>query len=329
MTSRPFRWPAGWILLSALASLAFASAEPAEVDHGPDWWLRGLAVVATAAGLVAAHRFRTRGLEARSAQLEREMREREGAQRALSQSERQLRLIADAVPFVIAHVDAQGHIRFVNRAAEQWAGRPRAELEGREVAEILPATVFAMVRERLEMAQGGERVTFDFAVGAQAANRRRIAATFVPHADDEAGGGPMGFYAIAEDVTERVRTQEELHRQHDAVAHASRVSTLGEMATAIAHELNQPLTAVLSNANAVLRTYSPPRGSLPADVEETLRDIAEDATRAGEIIRHVREHRAQGRLAEGSPRREPGHPRRGDPHPRGRARRRCDPSSWT
>jgi C4-dicarboxylate-specific signal transduction histidine kinase len=99
----------------------------------------------------------------------------------------------------------------------------------------------------------------------------------------------MGFYAFAEDVTERVRTQEELHRQHDQLAHSSRISTLGEMATALAHELNQPLTAVLSNANAVLRLYAPPRGRLPDDVEETLHDIAGDATRAGEIIRRLRD----------------------------------------
>jgi two-component system, LuxR family, sensor kinase FixL len=290
MTSRAL-WRASWVLLSVLASPALAAAQTAAASRGEVWWRRGLALVATGAGLLAAHRFRTRDLEARRAEYEREMRERErdDAQRALSQSERQLRLIADAVPYLIAYVDAEGRIRFANRAAEQWAGRPRADLEGREVAEILPGPVFALVRERLEMAQGGERVAFDFAVGAGARNRRRIAATFVPHAEENASAPRMGFYAFAEDVTERVRTQEELHRQHDQIAHASRVSTLGELGTAIAHELNQPLTAVLSNANAVLRTYRPPRAPLPPDVEETLRDIAADATRAGEIIRHVRE----------------------------------------
>jgi len=248
-----------------------------------------VAVAAVAAGLLAAQRVRTRALETRSAQLERELREREGVERALSQSERQLRLIADAVPFVIAYVDADGRIRFANRAAEQWAGRPRTEIEGREVVAILPHHVLSLVRDRLEMAQGGERVTFDFAVGARTSSRRRIAATLVPHAEGDAAVPRMGFYAFAEDVTERVRTQEELHRQHDQIAHASRVSTMGEMGTAIAHELNQPLTAILSNANAILRTYAPPGAALPEDVEETLRDIAEDATRAGEIIRHVRE----------------------------------------
>jgi PAS domain S-box-containing protein len=254
----------------------------------PPWWRTGwfhtLAILSAAAVLLTGHRLRTSGIEARNARLEQEMREREGAQRA-SQSE--LRLITDALPFVIAYVDVQDRIRFVNRAAEQWAGRPRAEVEGREIADLLPPAVFAVVRERLEMAQGGERVTFDFAVGADPLSRRRIAATLVPHSDGD--GVRMGFYAFAEDITERVRTQEELHRQHDQLAHALRLSTLGEMATALAHELNQPLTAVLSNANAVLRLYAPPHGPLPDEVEETLHDIAGDATRAGEIIRRLRD----------------------------------------
>jgi C4-dicarboxylate-specific signal transduction histidine kinase len=105
----------------------------------------------------------------------------------------------------------------------------------------------------------------------------------------EADGRVLGFYAFAQDITERVRIQEELHRQQDQLAHASRVSTLGEMASALAHELNQPLTAVLSNANATLRLHAGRRGMLPGDLEETLRDIAQEAARAGEIIRRLRE----------------------------------------
>jgi C4-dicarboxylate-specific signal transduction histidine kinase len=110
----------------------------------------------------------------------------------------------------------------------------------------------------------------------------------------------LGVYAFAQDITERVRIQEELHRQQDQLAHASRVSTLGEMATALAHELNQPLTAVLSNAHATLRMHARPVGlPMADDVEETLRDIAQDAARAGEIIRRLRELIRKGRSKKG------------------------------
>jgi PAS domain S-box-containing protein len=234
------------------------------------------------------HRQRTRVVEARSERLELEVRERERAQQALVRSERQLRLIADALPLVIAYVDAEGRIRFSNLVSEAWSRRPRAEMEGRAVAELLPPEIHAQVRDQMAMAQGGERVDFDFAVPTATGDRRRISATLLPHT--EASGRILGFYAFVQDVTERLRIQEELHRQHDQLAHASRVSTLGEMASALAHELNQPLMALLSNANAVLRLHSAKSGQpLSEDVQETLVDIAHDAARAGEIIRRLRD----------------------------------------
>jgi PAS domain S-box-containing protein len=252
------------------------------------WWFRALAIVSVAALLLAVHRHRTRAVEARSERLEREVREREMAQLALMRSERQLRLIADALPVMIAYVDAEGRIGFSNLASEKWFSRPRSELEGRLVKEVLPAEVYAQVEEHIDMAQGGERVDFDIALAGPGQPRRRISSTLVPHA--EGHGRVLGFYAFAQDITERVRIQEELHRQHEQLAHASRVSTLGELATALAHELNQPLTAVLSNAHATLRLHAA-RPGLPVseDVEETLRDIAQDAARAGEIIRRLRD----------------------------------------
>jgi PAS domain S-box-containing protein len=262
------------------------------------WWFQGLATLAAAGLLLAAHRYRTRSVEARSVRLEREVRERELAQRALIRSERQLRLLADALPVMIAYLDADGRVGFSNLASESWFGRPRSELEGRLVQEVLRPEVYAQVREHVEMAQGGERVEFDVVLGAPGDVRRRISSTLVPHT--EGHGRVLGVYAFAQDITERVRIQEELHRQQDQLAHASRVSTLGEMATALAHELNQPLTAVLSNAHATLRMHAAPVGRPMADdVEETLRDIAQDAARAGEIIRRLRELIRKGRSKKG------------------------------
>ena len=225
------------------------------------------------------------------ARREREIEEREEAQQARARSERQLRTIADAIPVMIAHVDADGYVRFTNTAAQRWCRRTRAELEGHRVEESLPHEVYARVRPSIEMAQGGEKVDFDLTVG-PSEQRQRLSGTLVP--DAEAAGRPGGgFYAFVQDVTEQYHIQEELHRQHDQLAHASRLSTLGEMATALAHELNQPLTAILSNANAALRLYSAEpvartRRPLSDEVAETLADIASDAARAGEMIRRLR-----------------------------------------
>jgi PAS domain S-box-containing protein len=89
------------------------------------------------------------------------------------------------------------------------------------------------------------------------------------------------------DITRRKEAEAELRQQRDELAHLIRVSTMGELATSLAHELNQPLTAILSNAQAAQRFLA----ANPADVNEVteiLRDIVEDDNRAGQIIQKMR-----------------------------------------
>jgi signal transduction histidine kinase/uncharacterized protein HemY len=86
----------------------------------------------------------------------------------------------------------------------------------------------------------------------------------------------------------KIRANREREKAHRAeLAQVSRVATLGELATALAHELNQPLTAILANAQATRRLISSDRGD-PAELDETLADIAEGAGRASEIIQRLR-----------------------------------------
>jgi PAS domain S-box-containing protein len=89
------------------------------------------------------------------------------------------------------------------------------------------------------------------------------------------------------DITRRRETELELREQRAELAHVARISTMGELAASLAHELNQPLTAILSNAQAALRFLS----GKPADLEEVreiLGDIVQDNSRAGEVIRRIR-----------------------------------------
>jgi C4-dicarboxylate-specific signal transduction histidine kinase len=79
----------------------------------------------------------------------------------------------------------------------------------------------------------------------------------------------------------------EIERQRQSLAHLTRVSMIGKLSGALAHELNQPLTAIMSNAQAAQRMIK----KMPLDVDElksTIADIIEDDTRAGEVIRHLR-----------------------------------------
>ena len=89
------------------------------------------------------------------------------------------------------------------------------------------------------------------------------------------------------DITHRKEAEAEADRQRKYVTHLTRVGMLGELSGAVAHELNQPLTAILSNAQAAQRMLSRPSVDL-IEVRNTIRDIIDDDSRAGEVIRHLR-----------------------------------------
>ena len=85
----------------------------------------------------------------------------------------------------------------------------------------------------------------------------------------------------------RRRSETEGQRLRQDLAHVGRVSTMGELTASLAHELNQPLTAILSNAQAAQRILSSGRTDL-TEIREILGDIVEDDKRAGEVIRRLR-----------------------------------------
>jgi PAS domain S-box-containing protein len=97
----------------------------------------------------------------------------------------------------------------------------------------------------------------------------------------------LGYIGSAEDITERRRAEEEALLQRQEVAHLMRVSTLGELSGAIAHEITQPLTAILSNAQAALYMLGQSSPDL-AEVRAVLEDIVHEDNRAGEVIHRLR-----------------------------------------
>jgi two-component system sensor kinase FixL len=100
-------------------------------------------------------------------------------------------------------------------------------------------------------------------------------------------GAFLGYIGTATDITEVKRAESELQLQRREIAHVTRVSTMGELAASLAHELNQPLTAILSNAQAAQRFLAAKPVDLQ-EVHEILKDIVQDNNRAGEVIRRMR-----------------------------------------
>ena len=101
------------------------------------------------------------------------------------------------------------------------------------------------------------------------------------------GGQPARLLGVCIDITARRRAELAAARQREELAHLSRVAMMGEMASSLAHELNQPLTGITNNASAGRRFIAKGRADFPK-LDELLEAIAEDGHRAGEIIRGIR-----------------------------------------
>jgi two-component system, LuxR family, sensor kinase FixL len=244
----------------------------------PTIWQQYRGYVIGAAGLVSLQTAMIAGLL-----LQRRRRRR--VEQDLAFSEQRLQLIANSLPALIAHVDRDQHYNFANQAYKEWFGLEPQQLLGRTIREVVGDRLYCSVRPHVERALAGERVSFTTDMIREGERSRSLDAIYVPDRDDT--GSVRGFYALVLDVTDRVRAQQESRRLLYELAHADRMSMVGELAAALAHEINQPLAAILSNAQAAQRFLSVARPDLD-EVREIIGDIADDGARAGEVVRHMR-----------------------------------------
>jgi PAS domain S-box-containing protein len=206
-----------------------------------------------------------------------------------ARSERQfLRQVIDIDPNFIFAKDREGRFTLANKAVAEAYGTTVDNLIGRTDADFNPnqSEVESFRRVDLEVIDTlqerfipEERITNG---GGQVRWLQTVKRPIL-----ESDGSAKQVLGVSTDITQRKKTEAELREQRVELAHVARISTMGELAASLAHELNQPLTAILSNAQAALRFLS----SKPADIEEvreTLQDIVEDNSRAGEVIRRMR-----------------------------------------
>ncbi|WP_245150832.1 PAS domain-containing sensor histidine kinase [Pseudomonas fluorescens] len=100
-------------------------------------------------------------------------------------------------------------------------------------------------------------------------------------------GRPQAILACNNDITEARHAEEELHRSQTELAHVSRLTMLGELGTSIAHEVNQPLAAIITNAEAALRWLRRAKPDLN-EVQIAMEQVSSNARRASEVIHRIR-----------------------------------------
>lgn len=206
----------------------------------------------------------------------------------LQESQQHMRLAAASTGLALWSWDIDRNVIWVSRMGRPLYGVSQDE----EISfERFLATVHpddrASVRQAAEWALGGAgEFSTDYRVVLPDEGVRWITAR--GKAEFNGGGKPLRVRGVSFDITGRKQAELELTHQRQDLAHLSRVSILGELAGALAHELNQPLTAVLSNAQAGQRFLAQQGPPDLAEITAILDDIATDAKRAGGIIHGMR-----------------------------------------
>jgi two-component system, LuxR family, sensor kinase FixL len=206
-----------------------------------------------------------------------------------------LRSILDTVPDAIIVIDEQGLIIQFSPAAERLFGYPRTEIEGRNVSILMPSPY----RERHDgylhnyLSTGIRKI---IGIGRVAVGQRKDGSTFpMELAVGEARTGARRvFTGFVRDLTERQQTEKRLYELQSELLHISRLSAMGQMVSALAHELNQPLAAIMNYVRAARRLIEDGAGINPKALEAMDKAVAQTA-RAGQIIRRLREFVEKGR----------------------------------
>ena len=217
----------------------------------------------------------------------RDISERKEIERRLTQREKELRLTIENAPIPISTVGLDGTVLSANPSFCKMLGYTQSEIVRMTFRDFthpddLPLTVTLM-----DEALRGERDTYTYQKRYVHKDGRVV--HVVLHngvvRDDE--GRSVMIVVQVEDLTERMKAEEEAREHRERLAHVDRLNVMGEMAASIAHEINQPLSAIANYTNAAYRRIG--AGRLDAGkLSSSLVKIDEQAQRAGEVVRRLR-----------------------------------------
>lgn len=212
--------------------------------------------------------------------------ERRRAEEALSEGRNFVSSVLDILGAAVVVLDMSGRIVRVNRSAEAYTGYTFAEAQGLHFWELLSDPV----EVRRAKALFARQLTGDWPTEYEAtwiARDGRPHALAVSTSVLRRQGLPEYFVATSVDITARKQAEQDARQREAELAHVLRVTTLGEMASGLAHEINQPLSAIVSFAKGCVNRLQGGDGGSP-ELLDTLDQIAAQSLRAGEIIRRLR-----------------------------------------
>jgi two-component system sensor kinase FixL len=212
-------------------------------------------------------------------------------QNGFQENEAHLRSILATVPDAMVVIDERGRILSFSAAAEKMFGFAEGDVIGENVSTLMPSPD----REKHDAYLDHYRATGErrmIGIGRVTTARHRNGYTFpIELAVGEAWIGDRRiFTGFMRDLTERQQTELRLQDLQSELAHVGRVSEMGTLASALAHELNQPLTAVANYCETArdLLTEAPDEETLEI-LREALDDAAKQSVRAGHIVRRLRD----------------------------------------
>ncbi len=238
---------------------------------------------------------RTADLRATNRWLQQMVTERKRAENALVEERNYISTVLETAGALVIVCNREGHIVQFNRSSEKTTGYLPAEVKDKIMWDIFLPSEQAIETKSIfqQLVNGTDRIEHEGELLTRKNEERHIAWSNTAIRDAE---GQVSFVICTGiDITEQRKAEEEA-RQHQAdLVHVSRLCTMGEMAAGLAHELNQPLAAIVSYTQGCVRRIAS-NNSDPSELLGAMKQVTLQAQRAGEIIKHLRSFVSKGEL---------------------------------
>ena len=212
--------------------------------------------------------------------------DRKRAEEALRDGEQSLRLILDGIAGLVAIISAAGEVEAVNRQVLEYFGRSIEEMKGWSTSNAVhPDDLPSVISAWVHSVETASPYDVDHRLRRADGVYRWFHARGLPLPDRE--GRVLRWYVLLTDVDDRKRAEEDLRNAQSELARVMRVMTMGQLTASIAHEVNQPLSGIITNASTCLRMLdaSPPNVD---GARETARRTIRDGHRASDVVTRLR-----------------------------------------